>query len=248
MLSLSIEYSPAFSRLSKVLKGLDCILRGDEQHRKVFDRTPIVGFSNGKSLKNILVRAVLPKPDLAGAEHGSGGCGKKKCEVCKNMRNTGEFKSNKTGEKFSIRKGPLNCDTDHVIYLKSCRVCGIQNVGSTKGVYRERFNNYKSVQRKTREKVLGEARSETRRGRPTKSAEAQSGRVDKKLEKKFAQEKFHHHFCQEGHKGIEDWEVTLIDSAFSEKSLRRKELFWQYKLKTFHPDGLNEVEAVVDVT
>jgi hypothetical protein len=66
--------------------------------------------------------------------------------------------------------------------------------------------------------------------------------------KKYAQEKFHQHFCKDGHKGIPDWEIRLIDSAFTEKSLRSKELFWQFKLQTFHPDGLNEYEAPVDTT
>ena len=91
---------------------------------------------------------------------------------------------------------------------------------------------------------------ETKRGRPKKSKDeiGPNSSFKKKMEKKYAQEKFHHHFCQEGHKGIEDWEVILIDSANTEKSLRSKELFWQYKLQTFHPDGLNEVEAIVDTT
>ncbi len=205
-------------------------------------------FSNGKSLKNILVRAVLPKPNFSKGEQGSKKCGRKNCEVCINLIDTKEFASNKTGEKFSIQKGPLNCNSDKVVYLKNCRVCGIQNVGSTKGIYRKRFNTYKSVQRKVREKVLGEVPKETKMGRPRENSQEENSWAKKKLEKKFAQEKFHNHFCQEGHKGIEDWEVILIDSAFTEKSLRRKELFWQYKLKTFHPDGLNEIEALIDTT
>ena len=120
-------------------------------------------------------------------------------------------------------------------------------MGSTKGPYRGRLNNYKTVHRKVREKVLGEVWEKSTRGRVKKDSQ-DTGKYKKSKEKKFCQEKFHHHFCEEGHKGIEDWEVTLIDSAFSEKSLRSKELFWQYKLKTFHPDGLNEIEALVDTT
>ena len=61
-------------------------------------------------------------------------------------------------------------------------------------------------------------------------------------------EKFHEHFCDGDHSGIDDWVITLIDSALSEKSLREKELFWQYKLETFFPLGLNEIEAIVDIT
>ena len=33
---------------------------------------------------------------------------------------------------------------------------------------------------------------------------------------------------------------TLIDSANTLKELRRKELYWMYKLKTYVPYGLNE--------
>lgn len=249
VISLNIEYHPAFSKLSRVLKELDCILQGDEQHRKVFNDTPLVGFRNGKSLKNTLVRAVLPKIDSSKDEPGSKKCGKINCEVCHNLMNTKDFESTTTGEKFTIQKGPLNCNSDKVIYLVTCKVCRTQNVGSTKGVYRKRFNNYKSVHSKVREKLLGETPKQTKRGRPRKNSEDKiPTKASKKLEKKYAQEKFHNHFCQEGHKGIEDWEIRLIDSAFSEKSLRSKELFWQYKLKTFHPDGLNEIEAIVDTT
>ena len=247
VLSLNIEYNPAFSKLSGVLKELDCILQGDEEHRKIFNDTPLVGFSNGKSLKNLLVRAVLPKQKLEN-NFGSEKCGRANCEVCLNIKNTSEFSSHKTGEKFTIEKGPLNCNSPKVIYLKNCKVCGIQNVGSTENKYRKRFNVYKSVQRQVREKLLGELPKATKRGRPKQNSEDHSYKGKKEIEKKYAQEKFHKHFCQEGHKGIEDWEVILIDSAHSEKSLRSKELFWQYKLKTFHPDGLNEVEAIVDTT
>ena len=37
-----------------------------------------------------------------------------------------------------------------------------------------------------------------------------------------------------------DWRVTLIDRADNRKELRRLESFWQYKLNTFFPHGLNE--------
>ena len=57
VVSLNIEYNPAFGNLSRVLKDLHCVLQTDEQHKKVFSETPLVGFRNGKSLKNILVRA-----------------------------------------------------------------------------------------------------------------------------------------------------------------------------------------------
>ena len=54
------------------------------------------------------------------------------------------------------------------------------------------------------------------------------------------QKRFHEHYCSDRHNGIEDWVITLIDSADTLKELRKKELYWMYKLKTYVPYGLNE--------
>ena len=40
--------------------------------------------------------------------------------------------------------------------------------------------------------------------------------------------------------GIQDWLITLIDSADTLKELTRKELYWMYKLKAHASYGINE--------
>ena len=87
--------------------------------------------------------------------------------------------------------------------------------GSTKTKFRSRANNYKSTQRKF---VNKEA-------------------VPKQVPK---QKRFHEHYYSDRHNGIQDWVITLIDSADTLKMLRKKELYWMYKLKTYAPYGLNE--------
>ena len=44
----------------------------------------------------------------------------------------------------------------------------------------------------------------------------------------------------DGHCGIDDWEIILIEKGRNKQETRTKELFWQYKLDTFVPHGLNE--------
>ena len=41
--------------------------------------------------------------------------------------------------------------------------------------------------------------------------------------------------------------VKIIDGTHDVFSVRRKELFWQYKLRTFIPNGLNERAADVEL-
>ena len=107
-------------------------------------------------------------------------------------------------------------------YLIECRVCGEQYTGSMKTKFRSKANNYKSTHRKFISKK----------------------EVPKQTLK---QKRFHDHYCHnchtESHTGIEDWIITLIDRADTLKELRKKELYWMYKLKTYAPYGLNEREV-----
>ena len=56
----------------------------------------------------------------------------------------------------------------------------------------------------------------------------------------FHEVSFHTHFMLDGHCGINDWEIILIDKGCNKQETRQKELFWQYKLDTFVPHGLSE--------
>ena len=104
------------------------------------------------------------------------------------------------------------------VYLIECEICGEQYTGSTKTKFRSRANNYKSTQRKF---------------------------VNKEAVPKQAlkQKRFHDHCCSDRHNGIEDLVITLIDSADTLKELRREELYWMYKLKTYAQYGLNDSDV-----
>ena len=101
-----------------------------------------------------------------------------------------------------------------VVSLIECRLCSKQYVGSTTTPFRNRFNNYKNGARK----------------------------VPKVCPKKcnVYQEEFHRQFNSEGHNGMEDWKITIIDRAEKVLELMRRESYWQHRLSTFIPNGLNE--------
>ena len=101
------------------------------------------------------------------------------------------------------------------VHLIECNICCEQYTRSTKIKFRSRVNDYKNTQRKFMNKEA----------------------VPKQALK---QKRFHEHYCSNRHNGIEDWVITLIDSADTLKELRRKELYWMYRLKTYAPYGFNE--------
>ena len=50
----------------------------------------------------------------------------------------------------------------------------------------------------------------------------------------------HRHFNSDGHRGLEEMEIQLIDHVKGEKQLRERENQWIYKLVTLAPHGLND--------
>ena len=58
--------------------------------------------------------------------------------------------------------------------------------------------------------------------------------------RKVSQERFREHYGQHSHNGIDDWQFTLIEQCETHEQLKERETFWQYRLKTFYPYGLNE--------
>ena len=77
-LTFNITYYPVFQNTKTILEELQILLAPDKEHQKLFPIVPVVGFHNGKSLKDNLVRASLP---IRNQTLGSESCGKRNCQV-----------------------------------------------------------------------------------------------------------------------------------------------------------------------
>ena len=104
-----MTYFPGFKDVRKILKDLHLLLTPDQAHKKVFSEVPIIGFKNAKSLKDHLVRAVIPQLDREGRSKPCEGVNRS-CEVCKSVKDTTKFKKAESEETFDILKGPLDCN------------------------------------------------------------------------------------------------------------------------------------------
>ena len=72
----------------------------------------VVGFQNGKSLKDYLIGVKLPKLDESETCEP---CRKKTCLVCDSISTATTFNTEACQETFKIQKGPLNCDSEKVL-------------------------------------------------------------------------------------------------------------------------------------
>ena len=152
--------------------------------------------------------------------------GRKSCQICGLIQEGDSFRNSDENRSFTIYSGKYNCNSENVVYLLLCECCHEEYVGSTKTKFRQRFNVYKSYfrsyARKHNEGTLD-------RGKP------------------IPQANFFSHFFESHHRGKFDATIKIIDGAENVFSLRRKELFWQYRLGTSLPRGLNERAADVEL-
>ena len=125
-------------------------------------------------------------------------CNKSRYQTCLNVKNADVFQSFVIKESYKIYHIWLNWVnlSKCIIYLLSCKACGLQYVGSTVERFSFRWNNYRNCQ--------GEA--------------AQGGTPPQSF--------FHQDFRSEGHYGLmNDCEITLIDKTDSPEPTRQ-EFFW----------------------
>ena len=96
-LTFDINYYPVFQNLRNILQELHILLTPDKEHKKVLQDIPAIGFRNGKSLKDHLVRVKLPNVEIT---RKSESCGKGNCQVCDFICDTNTFSIKACGEPF----------------------------------------------------------------------------------------------------------------------------------------------------
>ena len=100
----NITYHPVFSNLKNILSEIHLLLTPDREHRKAFEKIPIIGFRKTKSLKD-----VLPRAKVAPLERKTGccrSCGGTRCEICKHVVTTETFRYFST-PKENIALSPI---------------------------------------------------------------------------------------------------------------------------------------------
>ena len=138
---LVFTYHPRFH--GKIIRKTFIYLYAEQQVKQVFTLAPFVLFQSGFSLRNHLVQAKV-YPLLR--EKGSSCCEKSRCETCFKIKETNTFQSFVTKKIYKINHH-FHCDSKCIVYLLSCKVCGLQYVGSTVDRFHLRWNNYKCSQR-----------------------------------------------------------------------------------------------------
>ena len=110
-------------------------------------------------------------------------CSKARCQICEYVREGISFKDSSENQQYYVNYD-FDCDSNEVVYLIECKKCLKLYVGSTITSFRMRFNNHKSS-------LVGYGKGQ--RG--------------------IAGEHLYAHFFQQGHQGLEEIRIMIIDKT-----------------------------------
>ena len=101
----------------------------------------MAAFKQPNSLRNLLVRVEISKPNTTiGKSHS---CGDKRCKCCRHMQHSSSYTSKVTGKQYNILC-IVNGKSASVIYTLECSVCGLQYVDESKYPFHKRMNRHRS--------------------------------------------------------------------------------------------------------
>ena len=113
-LVLDLTHHPLLRDFQKVLNEAQILLTPNEEHKTVFgEKSPMIGWRKARTFKDYLVKAKITNRDTL--ESKSARCNGKRCQVCRYIEKTCEFEDD-DGNKYDIRKGVINCNTDVTAY------------------------------------------------------------------------------------------------------------------------------------
>ena len=138
--------------IGRIIKKNLIYVFAKEQVKQVFTTAPFVLFQSYFSFRNHLVWAkVYPLAKREWVKLSS--CGKSRCETCLNIKETNGFQSFGTKKVYKINHR-FHCESNCIVYLLNCKLCGLQYVWSTVNRFHLRWNNYKCSHRVVRMVVL----------------------------------------------------------------------------------------------
>ena len=138
-----MTYHPVLNKVHKTLKRVHRHTIRSSRLSSILPSPPRFALRNPKTLKDHVVSLKLKIRDSNDEENGIYKSGDIKCDICNILYLSNEFQSTVTGKKYHTNF-KIDCDSENMIYLLTCKWCRKQYVGSSDRKFRLRFNQYNS--------------------------------------------------------------------------------------------------------
>ena len=215
---LITTFHPNFKECDKIIGWNWDLLDKSSSTRPLLKLNLIKGKRRAKNLRDILVRARLPRireindrqPDKNVVKKQLQPCTKAYCQYCQMINKSGSITSKVTKKDYNTRS-KVSCRSNNIVYCLCCTICGKHYVGQTKRPLVERLREHiRNIKQDNPIHIVGR------------------------------------HFNEPDHKGTKALEVQVLnfakghpDSKSSLKMRLELEKMWIERLRSFVPSGLN---------
>ena len=218
---LITTFHPNFKECDKIIERNWDLLDKSSSTRPLLKLNLIKGKRRAKNLRDILVRAILPriretndrqKQHVVKAKQQP--CNKAYCQYCQLINKSGIIRSIVTNKDYNTRS-KVTCRSNNIVCCLCCNICGKHYVGQTKRPLVERLREHiRNIKQDNPIHIIGR------------------------------------HFNEPDHPGTQALEVQVLNFAKghpdSKSSLKMRldlESMWIKRLRCFVPAGLNLMKA-----
>ena len=190
-------------------------LQSKERLSLIFNKPPLVAYRRPKSLRDRLVRSrFVNETPQNFIPKGCRACERTVCSWCKKINQTTTFTSPNNNKTFTIFH-TMDCQSSWIIYIIECNICKLQYIGKSETAFNLRLNNHRNNIKK--------------------------GVSSCELTEHFLHNKRTHDFDNNATITIiEQIRKDHLETDKKKEVLREREIFWQRKLNSIQPYGLNK--------
>ncbi len=156
-LVLVTNFIPKQPILSKIVHLNWDILSRSSTTKSLAEKRVVTTYRKPQSLRDILVRAKLPKqktPRDKPCSETVNSC-TRKCRYCPLLNKTGSITSTRTNWTYKCKMN-ITCKSSNLIYCIQCNICQKQYVGQTMNTIQQRFQcHFEDIQKNKTEKDIG---------------------------------------------------------------------------------------------
>nr|XP_039273918.1 uncharacterized protein LOC120347871 [Styela clava] len=155
LLPFVTNYHPNQPNFGNIFSKYQYILNNNERLRNIFPAPPKIAYRKCPTLRDRLVRDKLKPESSREVKSGFYKCNRKSCSTCKYSEETKTSTSSVTRLQMNINQR-ITCNSENVIYLITCRKCGMQYVGETGRHLKYRITEHiRSTNQKNKDLAVG---------------------------------------------------------------------------------------------
>ena len=173
------QFNPANPDIKKMVRKHWNIISNCEELNNIFKSPPLIGFRKLPNLREILTSAKIRYPNQAEKVQNQlpQVCTRLgKCTYCPKIKKVDTFTSFHTKKTYQCKNLPikprLTCELSNLIYMITCKQCGMQYIGETKRPFRQRmYEHTSSVKHPKEDKYTPVSRHFTQQNHSVKDME-----------------------------------------------------------------------------